>query len=228
MSQASHAKIHKPAELDDAYWASLTDRDRQLWHIVKPMPRAAYTVDQSLSTVERYLDSLSADLTSGGGRLELEPDFQRGHVWTDEQRSRYIESVLRLQASPKILFNCPGWVNPYEGGTIPEATMQCIDGLQRLTAIRKYVAGDITVFGGLTVHDLKGSPFDVKRSRMTFQVAVYEISERAELLDFYLRLNEGGTIHTEQELQRVRALRELAQSHATTEAPTPARKAPRP
>jgi hypothetical protein len=26
--------------------------------------------------------------------LELQPDFQRAHVWTDEQRTKYVEWIL--------------------------------------------------------------------------------------------------------------------------------------
>jgi len=63
----------------------------------------------------------------------------------------------------------------FEGmGDIPENTFQCIDGPQRLTAVRKFMAGEFTVFGGLSAQDLKGSPFDLGRYRL--QMAVYQPS----------------------------------------------------
>lgn len=89
-------------------------------------------------------------------------------------------------------------------GDIKEHTFECIDGLQRLTAVRKFLAGEFTVFGGLTAADLKGTPFDVSRFR--FQFCVYEFVSRSELLQFYLDLNTGGTVHSESELARVRQL----------------------
>lgn len=27
--------------------------------------------------------------------LEMNPDFQRGHIWTEEQQSKYIEFILK-------------------------------------------------------------------------------------------------------------------------------------
>lgn len=204
--------VNKPFDLSDSYWNKLSGRDQALYALVRPMPTAAYTSDWIISGLEKTLERMALDQQEAGGSFELEPDFQRGHVWTGAQRAAFIESLLRQSAPVRILFNCPGWSRSSRGsggpGDIPENTFQCIDGLQRLTAVRKFMAGEFTVFGGLSAQDLKGSPFDLGRYRL--QMAVYEFTSRADLLGFYLRLNEGGTPHSPEELARVRELLAVA------------------
>lgn len=202
--------VSKPWEVSDTYWSSLSDKHKSLYALVRPQAKAAYEVDVQLGHVENFLKSQSADMVSMGGLLDLEPDFQRGHVWTDEQRVRYVESLIRGCAPRSILFNCPGWSRGKEPGDIPSHTFQCVDGLQRLTAVRKFMGGELRVFGDVRAVDLKRSPFDP--SRYTLKVAVYEFSNRVDLLRFYLDLNSGGTIHAPAEIERVRKMLEAAES----------------
>lgn len=196
--------------LSSTYWDSLSPEYKALYPLINPQPRASYTVDVHLSRVEGFLDDLNSDMKDAGGSVELEPDFQRGHVWTHEQGVAYLESVFRGCAPTKILFNCPGWNGGpiVADGGLAANTVLCVDGLQRLTAMRKFIAGELTVFNGLTIDKLKRSPFDA--SRYTVQIAMYEISTRAELLQFYLNLNAGGVVHTKEEIERVRQLLKAA------------------
>lgn len=201
--------MSKPADLSSLYWAGLSPKAQALYSLIRPLPKAAYTMDVHLDYMEDFFQKQRVELPSMGGSFDLEPDFQRGHVWSDEQRVAYIEAVLRGTAPTRILFNCPGWQrNDAGGGDIPEYTFQCVDGLQRLTAVRKFLAGEYTIFDGLSVDDLKGTPFAL--ADFCFQFSVYEFNHRAELLQFYLDLNEGGTVHAPSELDRVRQLREAA------------------
>ena len=200
-----------PYGTSDKHWNSLSPEHQALYLKVRPMPNAAYTVDWLLSGLEKSLASIQSSMEMAGGSFDLNPDFQRGHVWTDAQRAAYVEALLRNMTTGRILFNCPGWTNnPDAGGDIPSNTFQCIDGLQRLTAVRKFLAGEISVFGGMVAEDLRGSPFDPFRMTYRLQIGVYEFSTRAELLQFYLDLNVGGSAHEPQEIERVRGL--LAQA----------------
>lgn len=177
------------------------------------MPDPAYTVDWPLNILEKTLAEIESSMIEASGSFELNPDFQRGHVWTDSQRTAYVEALIRKTTTGRILFNCPGWSRPHGGeGDIKENTFQCIDGLQRLTAVRMFMAGEITVFGGMVAAELKGSPFDPFRMLYRLQVGIFEFTSRAELLQFYLDLNAGGTVHAPQEIERVRGL--LAQAVA--------------
>lgn len=195
----------KPYYLSDSHWRSLNDRDRELYGLIRPSPSAVYSADIHLNSLESFLDTARRDIERQGGIFELIPDFQRGHVWTQEQQVAYIEALIRNRAPTIIQFNCRGWVDSDEGdGDIPVNHFQCIDGLQRLTAARKFMAGEFGVFGGYTHTDLKGSPFDPSRRRLQFQI--HRFAHRVELLQYYIDLNAGGTQHAPAEIERVRAL----------------------
>ncbi|MFK4705558.1 hypothetical protein ABIC83_002397 [Roseateles asaccharophilus] len=211
------ASSHKPADLSDEYWASLSPAHRALYELVRPQPRSVYAIDMRLSGIEDFFAKLGKDMAAMGGVLELDPDFQRGHVWEHHQRERYVEALIRANAPRTIKFNCPGWQSRGDAaGDIKPFTFQCIDGLQRLTSVRMYMAGDVKVFGGLTVTDLENSPFDPRRIHL--QIEVYEFRWREQLLQYYLDLNEGGSVHTTAELDRVRALLEAAKAPEQTAA----------
>lgn len=69
--------------------------------------------------------------------LQLCPDFQRGHVWTEEQQSKYIEFILRGGKTGRdFYFN---WNRKTD-------ELVCVDGLQRTTALLHFITGDIKVF----------------------------------------------------------------------------------
>jgi len=197
--------IQQPMGLSDRYWSSLSAEHQTMYGIVRPLPTPAYTVDWHIGMLEETLAGIERKMLLSQGVFELEPDFQRGHVWSDVQRVAYIEALIRKTAPAGILFNCPGWTrSDGGGGGIAANTFQCIDGLQRLTAVRKFMAGGFKAFDKYYAQDLKGSPFDLARYRMS--VAVYEFNSRADLLQFYLDLNSGGTVHAPSELERVRGL----------------------
>lgn len=198
------AVIVKPSYLSDRYWSDLSAADKALYIQIRPIPTAAYEVDVGLTFLPTWLRDQEESMPTMGGSFELDPDYQRGHVWTPEQRVAYIESFIRGQAPRTIMFNCPGWMRGDAKGDIPHHTFQCIDGLQRLTSLLMFIRGELAVFGDLTLAKLKGSPFDARR--MGIKVCLYEFAWREELLDFYLRLNAGGTPHAEEELNRVRQL----------------------
>lgn len=131
--------------------------------------------------------------------LNLEPDFQRVHVWTPEQQTSYIEFLLRGGNSSKDLyFNCPGWKNDYRG------PFEIVDGKQRLAACLGFMAGTIQVFGGLYVSDFTDKP---RRIYLCFHVN--NLKTRREVLQWYLDINAGGVVHTTDELDKVRKLLEM-------------------
>ena len=133
--------------------------------------------------------------------LNLDPDFQRGHVWTPEQQTAYIEFILMGGSSGKeVYFNCPGWMDGTYIGPF-----EIVDGKQRINAVLDYMRGKVTIFNGLTAHDFEDKP-DILVARFRFHVN--HLESRAEVLRWYLALNTGGTIHTPEEIARVRALLE--------------------
>lgn len=133
--------------------------------------------------------------------LEINPDFQRGHVWDDAKQIAYVEHVLQGgQASNELRFNCVGWMNKYEG------PMVLVDGLQRLTAVLRFLKDEIKAFGH-TCSELRVPGIRQKApTDMCFYVYINDLPTRKEVLQWYLDLNTGGVIHTEEEIEKVKKL----------------------
>lgn len=130
--------------------------------------------------------------------LILCPDFQRGHVWTEKQQEDYIAFLLRGGKTGRDLyFNCPSWNQPVDDGDYNEYV--CVDGLQRLTAITRFVNNELRVFGRL-YGEFEGRP----RMRQDFiRIHINDLKSRKEVLTWYLEMNSGGTPHSQKELRRV-------------------------
>jgi hypothetical protein len=127
--------------------------------------------------------------------LLLNPPFQRGYVWTELQQIAFVEFLLRGGRTTPILFNHPGWMTSFQGEFV------CVDGLQRLTAILKFINNNLAVFNGHTVNEIKGiTPY--LRGIMV-NIRINDLQTTAEVLHWYLELNSGGTIHTKEELAKV-------------------------
>lgn len=132
--------------------------------------------------------------------LQLCPDFQRGHVWTEEQQIKYIEYCLKGGMNGKdIYFNHPGWQSNYEGEFV------CVDGLQRITAVKRFIHNEIKAFGYyFKEYEDRLSPFECR-----FKVHINNLKTRHEVLQWYVEMNDGGTVHTREEIERVKGLLEV-------------------
>lgn len=131
--------------------------------------------------------------------LELNQDFQRGHVWTEAQQSAFVEYVLRGGTSGLVIYlNNPNWRS-----TVVErnADFVCVDGLQRLTAVQRFVNNDVRAFG-LLRSEFTGNI----RVCQSMRVNINTLPTRADVLRWYLEMNFGGTPHDPAELARVQAL----------------------
>lgn len=179
---------------------------QQLEELIQPLPIAAYSVDLPLNAIETTLESYAQ-----GYGLNLEPDFQRGHVWSESQRQRFIESLLRRaldSSSLLIQFNAPHWDDDGYAGHLSRE-IQLIDGLQRLTSVRKYIAGEIKPFG-LSATDLEGTRYGLNRTKFMLRFSIHALQTEAEVLRYYLDLNTGGTPHAREEIERVHKLYQKA------------------
>lgn len=164
----------------------------------------SYAVDVPLDVLEGWLERQAGDFV-----VDLDPDFQRGHVWTDEQRSRYVEFLLRGGESQVTLYwNHPAFLADRKPSCDLPDQMVLVDGKQRLTACLKFMRNEIPVFG----HHLH--EFDDKADRRgalgmggaRLRMSVNNLQTRRELLQWYLDLNDGGVVHTKEEIARVRGM----------------------
>ena len=150
-----------------------------------------YAADVPWDHIERTIENFGSGLN-----LEMDPDFQRAHVWSQSQQVAYVEFILRGgQSSRAILWNAPGWPRH-----VPGASLVLVDGKQRLEAVRRFMNNEIPAFGS------RFSDF-TDRLPMTgpsFRFHVNSLKTRREVLQWYLDLNTGGTVHTSEEIAKVR------------------------
>lgn len=153
---------------------------------------ANYNVNISIKYLEETLDR---HIKEG---LNLNPDFQRVHVWTKNQSIAYVEYILKGGMSGRdIYFNCPGWMTSFEGDFV------LVDGKQRLNALMLFLQNKISVFG----YRLK--EFEDKMTTMnSLNFHINNLKTRIEVLQWYLEMNSGGVIHTKKELDKIRNLLE--------------------
>ena len=136
--------------------------------------------------------------------LEMNPDFQRGNVWTEEQKIAYIEFLIKGgKTGLTFYFNNKHWTNCKEP---QKGIFVCVDGLQRITAITDFVENRIKAFGYYFNEYEDKEIFS--RRYMELKVNINDLQTREEVLQLYLDFNTGGTVHSDEEIIRVRELLE--------------------
>lgn len=129
--------------------------------------------------------------------LQLNPDFQRCHVWTEEQQIAYVEFFLKGGKSGRdFYFN------------LNDDEYVCVDGLQRTTALMRFVNNEIKVFGQY-FDEFDFDKFLVEyQARAEFAINIYlnNLSSKKEILEWYVDMNSGGTPHSKEEIERVQKM----------------------
>jgi hypothetical protein len=82
--------------------------------------------------------------------------------------------------------------------------MVLVDGLQRLTALIRFLNNEIPIFGNY-FKDFEDNPRD---SLTMIRFNINDLQTKAEVLQWYLDMNTGGTVHSDEEIQRVKELLE--------------------
>lgn len=126
------------------------------------------------------------------------PDYQRGYVWTLEDKTRFIESVFDESADlGKFIFVRYQYPRNHE---------EILDGKQRVSAIHEFCSSKFPVFGRYW-HEFSRLDRHGFTSRLV-QTARLDGDRlpKAELLRTFIRVNAAGVPQKEEHLEHVKKL----------------------
>jgi hypothetical protein len=159
-------------------------------HFATPRKETQYT--------QTSLDSLVHQTYRRG--LIDSPIYQRGYVWTLEDKQRLVKSIFNRADIGKFVL----MQHPY-----PENRLEVIDGKQRLNAIRDFVEGRFE-YEGKTWFQLSHQD---KRSFYDIMVQICQLEaeriKKSDVLWLFLSVNAAGVPQTEEHIAKVRDLYEL-------------------
>ena len=118
------------------------------------------------------------------------PTYQRDFIWAEAMQSMFIESIfMGVPIQPLFAFELD-----------EDGNLELLDGVQRLSSIKSFVDGTLTLSGldeltslnGFTFEDLSSAR---KRKFLNTQLKLYIINENTDegiRADIFRRVNEGG------------------------------------
>lgn len=140
-------------------------------------------------TTDLEIETLVSRINNGD--LNLQPDFQRGEIWTEQKKRKLIDSIIRGWKIPPI--------HVVRGG---KAIDEVLDGQQRLVTIRDFMENKLSIDGniapfderineynGLFYHDL---PIEEQRKFRQYSIILVRLTEfkPEEPAELFYRLNQ--------------------------------------
>lgn len=156
----------------------------------------------SATATNRKISWFSREDSSG--TLDLSPEFQRRHVWDEEQASYLIDTILNGLPFPEIYVRS----NTTENGL---TTYEVVDGQQRIRSILDFAGNDLQLVGDEVSAKWVGKSFDdltpkEKKAFWNYDVVVRDLvdASNGDIRDVFRRLNVSAETLTDQELRHAR------------------------
>ncbi|WP_313150493.1 DUF262 domain-containing protein [Lysinibacillus capsici] len=147
------------------------------------------------TTTELEIETIYTRIESKPKRLDLQPNFQRGEVWSTPKKRKLIDSILR------------GWrIPPIHVIENKEYIDEVLDGQQRLATIRDFMQNEIKIDGNLSPVDeniqrLDGLTFSelsqsIQSRFMKYSITIIRLTEfkSEEPSELFFRLNQPATL----------------------------------
>lgn len=211
-AQATVLVLEAEAELDGADTSTFTEEKEE--RITKPFDTRAIRIESKSGNMNTLLARLEND------EIDLAPDFQRqAGIWNEKNQSRLMESLMLRIPIPAFYFD----------GTNDEKWL-VVDGLQRLTAIRRFVIDQNLKLNNLEyLKEHEGKTFDelprplqraIREADLVWYLIMPGTPENVKF-DVFRRINTGGLPLSSQEIRHAlngKPVTEVIQRLAESEA----------
>lgn len=159
-------------------------------------------------TIASLWEESAVEMTMAGERQLMSlvlPPWQRPSVWDAQRQRAFVEGILLGFPPGAIVTVEPDWTSgPGRRAVVNKGSGWLIDGQQRVTAIREFVQGRLSVFDGLGYADLPRAEQLRRFDRVVLtRICLPNDTDEAALKSLYLRMNYSGVPHTQKDLARL-------------------------
>lgn len=188
---------YKGEEEKDIYLAWLDFKPYKSQEEIDKLEVLQEDVDIRFSYSQRQLESLLHILYRDIG-LDLDPDYQRGNVWTLAQKVALIDSIFKNIDIGKFTIIRRRWKDDID------YLYEILDGKQRTIAISEFFEGRFT-YQGMRYQDLH--PSDQNHFK-NYAISYAEINPltNEQKYRYFLKLNTSGQPHEEEHLNKVKEM----------------------
>lgn len=179
-----------------------------LWTECRPLP----TSDEvpifsrtdgliNLIFANRTIESIIFDVYNFG--IDLDPPYQRGYIWDDDDRQKLIRSIFEGAEIGRFVVVDKNTYSAHPG----EYAFEILDGKQRLKTIIDFYENRFP-YCGLYFNDLSGTDKHTFRNTIIQVAKVSMMKYSAEKLsELFVLLNRSGRAMTDQDIEKAIALR---------------------
>jgi len=167
----------------------------RLRKVQKSVPICTYQIDTGFRRIEQFLEDYE---------VNMDPVYQRDYVWNLKQKQKFVGACLENHRMIPVF-----WFNFYKVGQGTNSPCEVVDGKQRLEAIRGFLRNEYSAICPcgevFTAEELLNDPISNRNLSSSITLKMHFIQvEPVDAMQFYLRLNAGGTIHSQEDLDRVK------------------------
>lgn len=182
--------------MEDGFLDDSANFEDTIEDIVVDIPKETRKLHQQ--SYDKSVEDLNNMMIKEDPKIKLDPDYQRNYLWDNKKSSLLIESILLNVPIPVI------YLSENE-----DSSWDVIDGLQRLTSIKRFYNDEFTLRGLEILDELDGKKYSKlppKARRIIdngmIRVVVLLNETHPEIkYDIFMRLNRGSVKLNEQELR---------------------------
>ncbi len=186
------------------------------WHQLVPYRKSVDHIESLIQDDDIFFNYYQQDIRSlfsmyfNQYGIDLDPDYQRGNVWDEDQKVALIDSIFKNIDIGKFAIIKRPWGNDPNKPQTPHLS-EMLDGKQRLTALIDFFCGRFT-YRGKYYNDLH--PLDQSHFRnYSVSVAQSEGLTNEQKYRYFLKLNTNGSPIEPEHMERVKDMLEKEKSH---------------